>query len=143
MTNHWHRWDTGLTRLQTVDFPNADESVPIAREHQLASLIHEECVTRYIFLVHLFLLVCLSVEWVLGAVVFLISRRLQVGVHQIGGRLRHDNVVDSLSFTLMFDNYEQRTKVRRTKSRGAIEYDEMCADNTLAQLRLFCSLEVN
>jgi len=52
---------------------------------------------------------------VLGAVVFLVTCRLKVGVHQIGSRLGHDNVVDSLSFTLMLDNYEQRTEVVKAK----------------------------
>ena len=56
-----------LIRLKSIDIPDGNKSIAVAREHELSNFVHVEGIAGHLILILKLLLVCFSIERVLRA----------------------------------------------------------------------------
>ena len=113
MTQEWDLWWSLFARLHSIDIPAADQTVTVAREHQLCHLITEEAECRYIVLDQELLLILRCIQGVIWAEILQLPIRLFEVIQVVFRRLSAYYVVDSLSSTLMLNHYRNK---KRSKS---------------------------
>ena len=113
VTQEWDlRWSL-FARLHSIDVPAADQTIAVAREHQLCHLITEETECRNIILGQELPLVLRCVQGVIWAEILQLTIRLLEVIQIVFCRLSAHYVVDSLSSTLMLNHYRNK---KRSKS---------------------------
>ena len=113
MTKKWDLRRSLLARLHSIDVPAADQTIAVAREHQLCHMIAEEAECRDIVLDQELLLVLRCVQGVIWAEILQLAIRLLEVIQIVFRRLSAHYVVDSLSSTLMLNHYRNK---KRSKS---------------------------
>ena len=113
MTKKWDLRRSLLARLHSIDVPAADQTIAVAREHQLCHMIAEEAECRDIVLDQELLLVLRCVQGVIRAEILQLAIRLLEVIQIVFRRLSAHYVVDSLSSTLMLNHYRNK---KRSKS---------------------------